>query len=457
MHPMHRANLIVNSTGNAFQESTVPTYTRKSTNIYTVPNTVPTSCGLSFSGFDRYHYPHTIHFPDLSTLFIGAPGKGKTVVLRQVLNQLDTNPNSTTIVLDIKGEYYKLANKNDVILSMYDLKDTMGTCVKWDMLKECYMDAHPETYLLEFARMVFKDAMENSKEPFFPTSAMLVFYSQLYYLYRYYANSKYPPSTANLISTIRSVTDKQIVASVNLYKKHLGGIKNLINETDATRDIRSVLESTLSSTFVLGSNFCAEGSNFSIRQYMRSNVINKRLFIVYDFNHRESSGSMARMLLDLALKEVIGGEDLQTGDTTRYNFLLDEFAFLPCGLNYLEPSLNFGRSKGVRLYGGLQNYSQLAKLYNGKEHTADSTFAGFSNVVCFKPNDEKSIDAIVRRAGSEECSITTCSALGEVSTRFESTHTISEHDLTTLDTGDTIILLDYTVQGNRPFWFHYNP
>jgi type IV secretory pathway TraG/TraD family ATPase VirD4 len=341
---------------------------------------------------------------------------------------------------------------------MHNLTDTAGTFVRWDLLKEAFVDKHPETYLLEFSKMVFKEAMESSKEPFFPTSAMLVFYSQLYHLYKYYADTKNPlPSTKSIISTIRKVTDSQIIASVNKHQDYLGGIKNLINKTDATRDVRAVLESTLSNIFTLNSNFCADHSNFSIRQFIRSPIDNKRLFIVYDFNHRESSGNMARILLDLAIKEVIGSADLLAGDTTRYNFLLDEFAYLPSGLNYLEPSLNFGRSKGLRLYGGLQNYSQLSDLYGGRDYTANSTFAGFSNIVCLKPNDEKSINAIVSRAGKEDTTVTTCSALGEVSTKLESMNTISDQDLTSLDIGDAVVLLDHTSQGNRPFWFHFNP
>lgn len=154
--------------------------------------------------------------------------------------------------------------------------------------------------------------------------------------------------------------------------------------------------------FVKESNFCTSDSRFSIRDFV-CNGHGHKLFIEYSFNERESSASIIRLLLDLAMKEALSRPCVKKGDMTRTNFIFDEYAFLSSGLQYLDALKEIGRSKGCRLYGGFQNYNQLMKMHDGRADLAAEELAGFSNVVAFNLHDKETIENLVGRAGSEDC------------------------------------------------------
>lgn len=247
--------------------------------------------------------------------------------------------------------------------------------VRWSLLKEAVLDSHPDQALKELAQMVFVDAIDHSDNKAFPTAAMLVFYSQMLHIFRS-SNGKIP-FTNQLIEKILSVSDAEIEQSV---KKHtdLFGIQDLIsrNTNITSFGIKMEMRTVLMEIFVKGSNFCTSDSRFSVRDFVR-NGHGHKLFIEYSFNERESSASIIRLLLDLAMKEALSRPCVKKGDMTRTNFIFDEYAFLSSGLQYLDALKEIGRSKGCRLYGGFQNYNQLMKMHDGRADLAAEELAGF--------------------------------------------------------------------------------
>lgn len=421
-------------------------------NIFTVPEKMPSSMQVSLSGKDRNNQKKSYVLSDRSTAFVGCPGCGKTTQLFKVVNQIGRNSYGVTVILDIKKEYiYKCFRPGDVVLSPHNVPGLPEeNHVKWSLMKEAWIDTHPEEVLKEISAMLFKDAIEHSENTVFPKAAMLVFYGQLVH---YFRNCKGRlPFNSDLIKKLLTVSDAEIMDNVKKYAD-LFAIQDLLSKkTNITSyGVRMELKAILLDVFPIGSNFCADNSRFSIRQFMKEGY-GHRLFIVFDIENRKSSEAIIRLLLDLALKESLTGKNVEDSDMTRYNFVLDEYAYLPSGLEYLDFSKDMGRSKGVRIYGGFQTFSQLKKLYGGKIESAMNDIAGYGDVIVFKPHDAATRELVVSRAGTEIASITTIDTLCNVHTETREMPVVSPDVLNGLRCGEAVILPNE----GRPFWVHFD-
>ena len=422
----------------------------RSKDIYEAPEMIPETVAVRMKGEDHYGIARELLLSDLSTLFIGSPGMGKSTAIKKCIAELAKNKRGATVIFDLKGEYLEACfdPSTDVVLSMYDLPNIPKVNqVRWSLLKEAVLDSHPDQALKELAQMVFVDAIDHSDNKAFPTAAMLVFYSQMLHIFR--SSSGKIPFTNQLIEKILSVSDAEIEQSV---KKHtdLFGVQDLIsrNTNITSFGIKMEMRTVLMEIFVKGSNFCTSDSRFSIRDFVR-NGHGHKLFIEYSFNERESSASIIRLLLDLAMKEALSRPCVKKGDMTRTNFIFDEYAFLSSGLQYLDALKEIGRSKGCRLYGGFQNYNQLMKMHDGRADLAAEELAGFSNVVAFNLHDKATIENLVGRAGTEECEITHIDALCNVLTEVQRVPIVNDDDLTSLGRGEVIVFPNT----GRPFFF----
>lgn len=422
----------------------------RSKNIYEVPEMIPETVAVRLKGKDYYGIDKELLLSNLSTLFIGSPGTGKSTAIKKCITELTKNDQGTTVIFDLKGEYLTSCfdPTTDVVLSMYDLPDIpKANQVRWSLLKEIILDLHPEQSLKEIAQMVFADAISHSDNKAFPTAAMLVFYSQMLHIFR--ISKGKIPFTGQLIEKILSVSDEKIERSVKQHSD-LFGVQDLIsrNANITSFGIKMEMRTVLMEVFVNGSNYCTSNSRFSIRDFIRNGQGHK-LFIKYSFNERESSASIIRLLLDLAMKEALSRPCIAIDDPTRINFIFDEYAFLSSGLKYLDALKEVGRSKGCRLYAGFQNYNQLIKMHDGRTDWAAEELAGFSNVVSFNLHDKETIENMVGRAGTEECEITRIDALCNVSTETQRVPIVSEDMLTSLGRGEVIVFPN----SGRPFFF----
>ena len=420
-------------------------------NIFTVPEKDSSHMLITLLGKDRNNQKKRYVLSDRSTAFVGCPGSGKTTQLCKIVNQVGKNPHGITVILDIKKEYiYKCFQTGDVILSMHNLPEFPDeNHVKWSLMKETWLDTYPEEVIREIAAMLFKNAIDHTENNAFPKAAMLVFYGQLVHYFRS-CNGKLP-FNSELIKKILTVSDSDIMDNVKKYAD-LFGVQNLLSKkTNITSfGVRMELKTVLLEAFPLGSNFCTDNSRFSIRQFMHEGK-GHRLFIVFDTENRKTSEIMIKLLFDMALKESISGRNLEEGDMTRYYFVMDEYAYLPSGLEYLDYAKDMGRSKGVRIYGGFQTISQLIKLYEGKIESAMNDIAGYGDVVVFKPHDAATTEFTVNRGGTEITNITTIDTLCNVHTETREMPVVPIEVLNDLKCGEAVILPNE----GRPFWFHF--
>lgn len=418
--------------------------------IYHVPDVKATLTSITLSGFDRNNQTKQYVLSDRSVAFVGSPGCGKTTQIFKVLNQLTRNPEGVTVVLDIKREYVKDCKTGDAVLSLYDIEGIPAGCqARWSLMREAYLDSRPEVVLKEIAGMVYRNAIEHSENKAFPEAAMLLFYALLLHIFR---NSHGQlPSNKELIKRILAIKQEEFMETITR-DQELAPVRAFLPDKPNVTSFGVMMEkqAVLLETFLLDSNFCHDDSNFSIREFIHEGK-GQTLYLVFDTESRKSSQTIVRLLLDIAMKEALSGENITDTDRTRYNFVLDEYAYLPSGLEYLEMAKDVGRSKGIRIYAGFQNFSQLKKLYDGKVESAMNDIAGYGDIVVFKPHDQATREMVLSRAGTELAEVTSIDLLCNVHTECREMPVVPPEDLNALDCGEAVVLPNV----GRPFWFRF--
>ena len=404
----------------------IPLYAKSSTFAHSV----------KISGRDYHDSSAVICLPDTSLALISPPGFGKTCFIKEHIKQSSKNPNSVTIVFDAKAELYKeLYSPGDIIISSEPINGYPVTL--WSLFSEIYVDSNPISFANEITQMLFNSTIKLSQNPTFPKAASQKFYAVLYALIK----ENKTMSNDVLINIAEGISDERLL---ELSKQHpeLGFVKHLVGKNDTAFGIDMELTSCLQYLFKYGSLFRSYEGSFSIRKFVR-NGKGKKLFIVYPFNENESSNAVTSLLLDLAMKEIISGSDLDGNDDTRYNLYLDEFACLPSELTYLTRVNDFGRSKGAILISGIQSYSQLERAYGTAG--AQNILSSFNSLVAFKPNDEVTRSKLKERCGKRNFTITPmCDVVhgGDV---------ITDRDLQILGTAEAIMML----KDMPPFFFDF--
>lgn len=422
-------------------------------NIYKVPEIIPTATQISLNGHNRNNKEKKYVLSDRSVCLLGSPGCGKTSTILRILDDLSKNPMAVTVILDMKRDFVKKAFRpGDVVLSLFDIdgvpKDSQ---VKWSLLNEAYNDTHPEIILYEIASMIYQSAVEGSENKAFPISAKFIFYAILFITYKE-SNGKMP-SNKELIHKAETITPSKLLEDIEKYDE-LASVRNLVTEKQNVTSWGIQMEKArvLADLFVKKSNFCHENSDFSIRDFIHRGK-GHRLIIVLDIESRSSSENIAKLLLDIALKEALSGDDLEYSDMTRYYFVLDEYAYLPCGgLEYLDFAKDMGRSKGLRIIGAFQHFSQLKKLYGGKLENAMNDAAGYGDIVVFHPHDGATRDFVLNRCGTEMKETVTIDAMCNVHTEVKEMPVVPPGVLNELKCGEAVILPDE----GRPFWFYFD-
>lgn len=377
----------------------------------------------------------TIYLPDTSLALISPPGFGKTFFIKEHIKQSINNSNSVTIVFDAKAELVKeLYRPGDVIISSKPI--CCYPVAVWNLFSEIYAGPNPISFANEITQMLFSSAIKLSQNPSFPKAASQKFYALLYALIK----ENKTMSNDVLMYIAEGISDKRLLELSKQYPE-LRFLKHLVGKSDTAFGIDMELTSCLEYFFKRDSLFRSQKGEFSIRKFIR-NSRGKKLFIVYPFNENESSSAVTSLLLDIAMKEIISGNDLSNGDSTRYNLYLDEFACLPSELTYLTRVNNFGRSKGARIIAGIQNFNQLISSYG--EADAENLLASFNSLVAFSPNDEVTRSKIKERCGKKNYTITPmCDVIhgGDI---------VTDQDLQSLRTAEAIMILN-----SSPFFFDF--
>ena len=373
-------------------------------------------------------------------LTMGAIGSGKSNTLYHIMQALRASLTSrdTLVVFDAKGDYLKhFRREGDIVISP---RRALATD-RWNLYAELLatpVEERDQT-TREIAGSLFQHLTEHSQNPVFASGARDIFYALLT------AHSR-----TNNVQNNRQLKDF-------ISRTAIPELRQLIESQEDLRWVLSYMMSDKGSTTqsyisplyqavqeLLVGEF-GQAGDFSMRQFVK-NGGGHAVFLEYDLANATVLSPIYSLLLDLAMKEMLGRSD-DEADRHTY-FILDEFPLIP-PLNYMENALNFGRSLGVRVIAGIQNAAQVENQYGSSG--AQSLLAGFGTVMAFRLFDDASRRALQQRHGLHKIGVgfASSNATKGVIDQLADETVITDWDISALETGMCIV----SMPTGEPFVF----
>ncbi len=378
-------------------------------------------------------------------LFLGGIGTGKTNAFFQILRQLrkSITQDDIMIVFDTKGDFYReFYQSGDVVISN-DLTATGPNSIDyWNVFHEIENDDRMEENIVEIAKTLFHQKLEQSNQPFFPNAAKDLFAAILTHFTR---NSD---TLQGNNKTLRAFLDASPTQKIRDMLGEHDDLKSMISyifddRSPQTQGVISELQQ-LSREIFLG-NFKKEGT-LSMRNLVRAKG-GRMVFIEYDLGIGNMLSPIYSLLFDMAIKESLG----RSKSEGNVYFITDEFSLIP-NLQHVDDAVNFGRSLGVKFMIGIQNVDQVFDSYG--EERARSLLSGFLTSVCFRVNDVHSKSFIRDLHGENRKKETYMSSVASrgITEQIRDAYVVEDWDIARLKLGQAIIGLP----GSEPFLFQFN-
>lgn len=394
-------------------------------------------------------------------LLLGGAGSGKTNVFNLIVSQLRDgdydDSNDVFIVFDTKGDFIRQFGKTgDLVLG--NSREYRSRSVHWNIFTEILAGgSSPEEYEMNAKEMsaALFEGRGSASQPFFVNAAKDIFAAAIILHIR--RAEKNPDEKRYLDNKHLLNFINMLGRDVNLYKKYFGqyaDLKNILSYlgsgTGGQADgVFGELFGMVSDIFrgVFKEDGIANG--FSMREAVR-NKGGKAVFIEYDLSVGEVLGPMYRLLIDQALKESLGRSESE-GHKGNVYLILDELKLLP-KLRHLDDALNFGRSLGVKVIGGLQSIDQLNDIY-GKDR-ALVICGGFGSLFAFLTGDYSSREYVTNLYGTNVVGYQYTGIDNMVEKREREGHVVETWDQMSLHAGEAFIRLN-TNKTPAPFRFQF--
>lgn len=371
-------------------------------------------------------------------LLSGGTGSGKTNAFYHIISQLKRKMTSddVMIIFDTKGDYYnRFFSPSDLVIG--NSKEYRDISEKWNVYREILSDGWDEheidNNIQEISWSIFREAIDRSKESFFPNAARDLFAGILLCLMESGRND-----TAFKKRNFYNVVLKKSLDSANVIqiKKMLdvhpnySSVGSYIGDGKNGQALGVYAEMIASVRKILTGVFAEKGS-FSVRDFVRSRG-GRTLYIEYDMSLGDTLAPLYSLLIDLMLKEVLG-RSKQTGNVY---MIFDEFRLLPY-LQHIDDGVNFGRSLGLKIMAGIQSVNQIIEAYG--ESRGKSILSGFSTVLAFRANDADTRKYITELFGENIVLEQRKTLANVISEEQKIAHVVEDWDVRDLKIGEAII------------------
>lgn len=384
-------------------------------------------------------------------LLMGGTGCGKTNLFFYFIRQLKASmsENDVMIIFDTKGDYFsRFHTPGDIVLS--NSKQYADVMSKWNIFREIVADGWEDEDVLsntyEITRSLFRDAVEDSGQPFFPSAARDLLAALIVAHIRMGTND--PAFRKKFLNNKElkyylDITNPKKITSLLSAFPDLASVLTYIGDgsSDQALGVMAELQSVIRQIFI--GAFSGDG-RFSVRKFVREKSA-RTLFIEYDLSIGETLVPIYRLLFDLALKEAMGRRKSEGN----VYFICDEFKLLP-HLQHIEDGVNFGRSLGVKIMAGIQSVEQLFEIYGDSK--GKNIAAGFSSIFAFKSNDTGSRNYVSELYGKNIVLDQYKTANNTLVEEKRDGNTVEDWELTNLSVGEAIVGLPFQM----PFRFQFD-
>ncbi|EDY35177.1 hypothetical protein ABOONEI_2719 [Aciduliprofundum boonei T469] len=343
-------------------------------------------------------------------MVVGAPGSGKTELIKQVIYQFPHKRDYVWVIFDPKGDYYEaFGTEKDITLSVN------GSSYAWNIFWEIDPD-RATTDVIEIAKEIFPIEERGGEDKFWVVTSqqllsafILTFYRQALQTYTKYFSGKvdrerlkeFLPTNEDFMDFINQLTIEQAY-NLLVNQEDLRSVAEYINPQAMKQasGVWSNFYSRINEIFIGDFYKTAGKRQMSIRDYIE-NPQGRKLFIEYNVETGEAVAPIFRLLVDRAIKYSFARENQynRIGEPRKKYFVIDEFQLIPKLKRYQE-LVNFGRSYYITSIIGIQSIAQVIEKY-GKD-SANAVVAGHAYLFALRAYDSASSQLIRSRIGKKQ-------------------------------------------------------
>lgn len=316
-------------------------------------------------------------------IVFGKVGGGKTTILLPMIGEIIQSRHKA-LIFDIKGDFTsKLWRKGGpvAILAPWDRRSLI-----WDIARDC----RTRQDAARFASYLIKE----SKDPMWSAAARQLLVGFLVHLQMTRGESWGWKDIADLLAT----PEKELLAMMSTANPE--AIRAVEQTGTTTTGILINLSAFLSVVYDLAEAWPERvaGRMFSVREWIFNEKAKHRAVLLG--GNKEYGPLMTAFAGALVAQAAayVCSPRLADSRSRRLYFVLDEFPQL--GKVDIEPLVAVGRSKGARVWLGLQDFGQVKKLYG--QDTAQAITAMVGTVICAGAAPGETAKFIAEMVGNRE-------------------------------------------------------
>ena len=386
------------------------------------------------------------------------PGGGKTNLLDIIVERLlvTQEDNDIMVILDTKGDYYREFGRRIPLHAC----PVIGAGEEYRQITGChniFAEIMPrgkdgrlvytkdsDVDALDVSKQLFQK-MNSETQPVFPAMAAQILAGVLIYFMRtYWRTDQKKLNNKELIGFLSGSTNAELKAvfEAAYMEDYRNCMDYIADKSHQTQGVNSYIGTILKEMFVGPFAESNPEKEFSMREIVTAPE-KKVVFIEYDLKRGEALAPIYGVLIDRALANALGGRQEKRNNVY---VILDEMLLLTQKLNHLSNAMNFGRSQGVKILCGLQNFSGAVDIYG--EYGAKRMLSTFQNLIAFRVSDFDTRQFISNRFGLNYQNHSFSAQQNPVHIQREG-HTVEDWDILSLNMGEAIVSL----KGEKPFLF----
>jgi len=298
----------------------------------------------------------------------GAPGKGKSVLINQIIKQIPHKDNIKSIIIDVKGEFVeKFYDKDkDIIICPSDLRSSKFSLYK---LIKTRIDTGSISEIL-----VPDD--KTTQDPHWVNSARAVMEGLLLYAAKYKLTNKEIYDTLSDIDKLIKIKDDKEVYPI------VANFLRMDTNKQSTKETQSIISTAIRKAKAL--QYLAylddlDTDEIEFKKWLTNGKAGK-LFLLSTENLSKVFAPLYGVITSYLISTILDYQDNLNRDIY---FILDELPRLGKALGEnLEKGLAVGRSKGLKFVMAMQSFEQVKKEFGEKE--ADSIFGTTNSYIVFQ-------------------------------------------------------------------------
>lgn len=323
-------------------------------------------------------------------LVFGASGSGKSVLLSQFLNQINTysqkyNDKRHYIITDVKPEFVgKFAKSDDYIFCPFDKRS-----ISWSIFNDIDDISDYDT----FASILFEQ--EDAKDPFWGLAAGAIFADGLKYL-----DLQGRKTNQDILEFFKQPAE-DLMEAINSLPPTLITSKQYLNAPENTfASIIATLASGLK-PFMHLKNSTDNNAPFSFKQYIREEYQRTdgtipNLYLLVPANRQRIMAPLLSLVMDIMISEAL---TLPESQNCRLYFIIDEIGSVN-KIQLLPDLITKGRSYGISILALTQDPGLLREKYGPQ--VMQSFLNNFGTQIVLRINDAATAKELADNFGVEE-------------------------------------------------------